>query len=57
MSDFKHVETTLGFLNEIRNVETNEGRGRSIQVQRATGLMRPLHISGEFLVEIRSQKS
>ena len=48
MSDFKHVDTTLGFLNEVRNVQDSSGRARSIQVQRQTGILRPSHINGRL---------
>ena len=48
MSDFKHVDTTLGFLNEVRNVQDNSGRAKSILVQRQTGILRPSNINGKL---------
>ena len=51
MSNFKHIETISGFLSEIRNIDY-EGKARSIQVQRQTGLLRPTKNDGRFWVEL-----
>ena len=44
MSDFKHIETTEGILNELRTIEYPETR--SIQVQRIKAILRPSKIAG-----------
>ena len=44
MSDLKHIETTEGYLNELRTIEYPETR--SIQLPRMKKILRPSKIAG-----------
>ena len=43
---YKNV-TSPGKINEMRNVENEEGRGRTVLVTRTTGLIQPKKIEGQ----------
>lgn len=49
MSNFKHVETTLSELHEIKNVVTNEGRARTIKILKDTAILRPIKNGGKLI--------
>ena len=48
MSNFEHIETIIGPLHEIKNIE-NKGEARCIITERMTGTLRPAKISGKIL--------
>ena len=49
MSDFKYVETTIGYLHEIKNNENGQGRSKPIKVSRQVAILRPVKIGGKSI--------